>query len=125
MKRILTTAAFAVALSGGLVFAQQVEHKHHQHDPHKVAMKIGHKLNLNADQTAKLEPVLAARQQKMAALKSDTTLTPDARRAQMHSIHQDTETQLGTILTADQMQQLKSMHHDHGHHDKAAATPAA
>ena len=36
-------------------------------DPHTMAVKLGRKLNLTADQTAKLEPILAERQQKLQA----------------------------------------------------------
>jgi periplasmic protein CpxP/Spy len=125
MKRILIPAALAIALCGGIAFAQHAEARHKLHDPHQVAVKMSQKLNLTPDQTARIEPVIAARQQKMSALKADSSLTPEARKQQFRAIHQDSERQLAGILTPDQLQQLKSMHHGHGHHGQNQPPPAA
>ena len=125
MKRILIPAALAIALCGGLAVAQQAEARHKQHDPHKVAAKMSQKLNLTPDQTARIEPLIAARQQKMSALRADTSLTPDARKQQFRAIHQESERQLAGILTPDQLQQLKAMHHGHGRHGQNQPPPAA
>lgn len=125
MKRILFSSALAVALVATPAFCQQSTqppandttqqtaapsgHRHHPFDPQKAAQRIGKKLNLSADQTAKLEPILAGQQQKLAELRSNTSLTPDQRREQFRAIHQDTQSQLAGVLTPDQMQQLRSM----------------
>ena len=74
---------------------------------------ISKKLNLSADQTAKLTPILTDRAQKTQALFQDQSLTPDQRHAQMKAIHENTEQQLATVLSPDQLQQLKSMKHGH------------
>jgi Spy/CpxP family protein refolding chaperone len=133
MKRILFSSALALSLAASTAFCQQQQSaqqpandattqqqpaakhgRHHQDfDPHKAALRLGKRLNLTDDQTAKLEPILATQQQKIASLRSDTTLTKDQRREQFQAIHQDTKTQLSTVLTPDQLQQLQSMHH-HG-----------
>lgn len=128
MKRILFSSALVVTLAASTAFCQQSSqapandatpqqqsqgqygHRHHNFDPQKAAQRIGKKLNLTADQTSKLEPILADQQQKMAALRSNTSLTPDQRREQFRSIHKDTQTQLASVLTPDQLQQLRSMH---------------
>ncbi|MDE1176010.1 MAG: hypothetical protein PW789_05320 [Edaphobacter sp.] len=130
MKRILIHSTLALTLAATAAFAQQStpapadpqnnaapqqqpagpHGRHHKFDAHKAAERMSKKLGLNADQTAKLEPILSDSQQKMQALHADTSLTQDQRRAQMKAIHQDTQTQLATVLTPDQMQQLKSMH---------------
>ena len=59
---------------------------------------ISKKLNLSADQTAKLTPILADRAQKFQALLQDQSLTPHQRHEQMKAIHQNTEQQLATVL---------------------------
>ena len=145
MKRILLHSALALSLATTAAFAQQPAQQplgdtttqqptgnygHHRGngkmDPHKAAQHIGKRLGLSADQTAKLEPILADRQQKIAALRSNTTLTEDQRREQLRTIRQDTQTQLATVLTPDQMQQLRSMHHGgHGKHQQQPTTPPA
>ena len=153
MKRILIHSTIALTLAASAAFAQQTtpapaetqnstqpqqQHKgkfgrHHQFDAHKAAEHLGKKLNLSADQTAKLEPILSDRQQKMQALHADTNLTQDQRREQAKSIMKDSQTQLATVLTPDQLQQLKSMRHDgakgrrHGGQQQApeSSTPPA
>ena len=130
MKRLLLSTALSLALAGTAAFAQQAQpqlpensspnanapfhHRgHHAPNPQKQAEMISKKLNLSADQTAKLTPIFADRDQKFQALMQDQSLTQDQRHAQMKAIHQSTEQQLATVLTPDQMQQLKSMKHGH------------
>ena len=128
MKRLLLSSALTLALMGTAAFAQQAQptlpensspnanapyhHRgHHAPNPQKQAEMISKKLNLSADQTAKLTPILADRQQKTQALFQDQSLTQDQRRAQMKAIRENTQQQLATVLNPDQMQQLKTMRH--------------
>ncbi len=84
MKRILLSASLALALSGSLVFAQSTttpapegkHFHHHRPNPQQEAAWLSTKLNLSSDQTAKLEPILADRDQKMTALWSNTSTQP-------------------------------------------------
>lgn len=122
MNRLLLSTSLALALSGSLVLAQQQQDApaapsakhHHAHNPQREAEKISKKLNLSADQTVKLEPILADRDNKIAALRNDSTISHETKQQQMKAIHQQTRQQLTTILTPDQLQQLKAHHHDHG-----------
>jgi len=117
MNRLLLSTSLALALSGSLALAQQdaapapTAKHHHAHNPQREAAKISKKLNLSADQTAKLEPILADRDNKIAVVRNDSTISHEAMKQQMKAIHQQTRQQLATILTPDQMQQLKSHHH--------------
>ena len=136
MKRIILPAVLSLVLTGSMAFAQTAtqpqtpsdapqqqtaEHQgHHRHNPHKEAARLSKKLNLTPDQTAKLEPILADRDQKMQALHQNTALTPDDRKAQMKSIALDTRQQLSTVLTPDQLEQMKAMRH-HGRKGQEAA----
>lgn len=97
---------------------------HAVRDPHKMAMRLSRKLNLTPDQTAKVEPILAERQQKIQAVKANTSLTPDQVHQQMHEIGKATHAELAGILTPDQMQQMKSMHKAHEAKQNAAPTGA-
>ena len=128
MKHVLLTTSLALSLSFGAAFAQQTTdpqatappangsyHHHHAPNPQKQAAYISEKLGLSADQTANLEPILAGNDQQMQALWQNQQLTPQDRHQQMHAIHQQTEQQLSSVLSPEQMTQLKAMHH-HGHH---------
>jgi Spy/CpxP family protein refolding chaperone len=121
MKRILLSTSLALALSGTLAFAQEqpaqtAPSANHQrtHNPQREAAKIGKKLNLSPDQTAKLEPILADRDIKIAALNNDTTISPLVKKQQMKAIHQQTRQQFATVLTPEQLQQMKSHHRGQG-----------
>jgi hypothetical protein len=127
MKRIILSTALTLALTGAAAFAQQTQTlpdssqntpaghhvRHHAPNPQHQAEFISKKLNLSADQTAKLTPIFADRDQKFQALMQDQSLTPQQRHEQMKAIHQNSEQQLATVLSPEQLQQLKSMHHNH------------
>ncbi|HWW97331.1 MAG TPA: hypothetical protein VNY74_06530 [Edaphobacter sp.] len=121
MNRLLLSTSLALALSGSLAFAQQQDtapaptaKHHHAHNPRREAAKLSKKLNLSPDQTAKLEPILADRDSKIAALTNDKTISPVVMKQQMRAIHQQTRQQLAAVLTPDQLQQLKSRHRGEG-----------
>jgi Spy/CpxP family protein refolding chaperone len=127
MKRTASLATFALLLSGGIALAQQPAaapdtttpppHEHHAPNPQHEAQHLAKMLNLTPDQTAKLEPILADRDQKLAAIHSNGQLTQQDARQQMRAIHESTEQQLQTVLTPEQLQQMKSMHRvGHGPH---------
>lgn len=135
MNRILLPAAIVLSLAGSVAFAQQPTPaqspapvvRHHEHDPHKTALKMSKELNLTADQTAKVEPILVASNQKLTDLQANNGLDAKGLKKQMKAIHQDTEQQLAGVLTPDQMTQLKAMHqHEHGKHKQTQPlTPPA
>jgi periplasmic protein CpxP/Spy len=119
MKRLVLSTSLALALSGTLAFAQDAppvtaRHHHHVHNPQRETARLTKRLNLSSDQAAKLEPIMASRDQKIDALKSNTSLTPQDLKQQMHALRKDTRQQLATVLTPDQLQQLKARHHGHG-----------
>jgi protein CpxP len=120
MNRLLLSTSLALALSGSLVFAQQTEtpapaaKQHHARNPQRETARLSKKLNLTADQSAKVEPILADRDQKIATLTNDTSISSMIMKKQMHAIHQQAMQQLATVLTPDQLQQISSRHHGHG-----------
>jgi Spy/CpxP family protein refolding chaperone len=115
-----------MTLSGGFALAQssdaapaaapQAQTQGHPHvaNPHREAMRMSKRLNLSDDQTAKLEPILADRDQKIAAVRSNTALSPEEVKAQMREIHKGMRQQLESVLTPEQMQQLKTMRRGRG-----------
>jgi len=117
MNRMILPAVLAFALSGSLALAQAPDQApapttpppaHHLPTPQKQVAHLTKQLNLTPDQQAKLEPIFADHDQKLAALNTSTT-PPDKK--QRHALEQDLHTQLATVLTPDQLEQMKSMHH--------------
>jgi protein CpxP len=119
MNRTLLAASLALALTGVAVAqqpatppdGQQGPHRfgHHQPDPQREAERLSKVLALTPDQTAKLEPILANRDEQMKAIHENGQLTQDAAREQMKALHQGTLQQLASVLTPAQIQQLKQM----------------
>ena len=120
MNRLLLLTSLALTLSSGLVFAQQAEtpapaaKHHHAHSPQRETARLSKKLNLSPEQSAKIEPILADRNQKMTALRNDSSISPLVMQQKMKALHQQTKQQLATVLTPEQLQQIKSRRHNHG-----------
>jgi periplasmic protein CpxP/Spy len=133
MKRTLFPASLVLALSATLGIAQTstappdpsqsvpVQSKHHHGipDAHHEAAKLSKKLKLTSDQTTKVESILADRDQKLAAVKSNSSLSAEEQKEQTRSILKNTRHQIIGVLTPEQAQQMKS------HHKKQDAEPAA
>jgi periplasmic protein CpxP/Spy len=126
MKRTILPAALALVLAGSVAFGQQTTpapdaqqpadapaHHHHKPNPERETARLTKQLNLTSDQAAKVQPILADRDQKLEALWSNTALAPQDKHQQMRAIHESTKQQLDAVLTPDQVQQLKSMRHGH------------
>jgi len=123
MKRLLVPTVFALALAGGVAVAQstttpppdgQKPFHHHAPSPERQAEHLSKALNLTPDQTSKLTPIFADRDQKMQALWQNQQLAPQDKHQQMHAIQKSTNEQLATVLTPEQLQQMKAMHHGRG-----------
>ena len=81
------------------------------------AGKMAKELGLNADQEARVEQLMLARQQETAALKAKYAANKKAGRPEMKAAHDRYQTQLKGILTAEQyakFNQLKAEHHGRG-----------
>lgn len=128
MKRTLLAAVLTLgSLSAASTFAQApaqdaapMQQQRH-HNPHKQAMHIGKKLGLSADQTARIEPILAQRDEQSTAIQQNASLTPEQRKAQLRDLKRNTHQQLAGVLTPDQMQQMKAMHRQHHTRDQQTA----
>jgi Spy/CpxP family protein refolding chaperone len=71
--------------------------------------KLANDLGLSDAQKAQLKPILQSAGQQAKAIKADTSLTPEARKAKMKDLRKSTNQQMMAILTPDQRQKLKAM----------------
>lgn len=88
--------------------AQQGE-RPHAPNPARAAHRLGKQLGLTQDQVAQIQPILANRQQQMASLRSDSTLTQQDRRAKARTIMQGSRNQIEALLSDSQKQQYEQM----------------
>lgn len=118
----LAVLGFALGVAGtGVAVAQpfqdaaasadstSMKPSHQPPDPQHQTERLSRKLQLTPAQAAKIEPILASRQQQMQQLRADTSMAPSDRRAKMRSIMQDSNTQLQSILSDSQKQQYQQM----------------
>lgn len=92
-------------------------------------------LNLTTNQQVQLKPILQSQMQQMAAVRQDSTLSPEDRRSKMMAIRQDIMNQIQGVLTPDQFTQYQQMMQRRrqnmvqggpgGTNAPAASTPAA
>jgi periplasmic protein CpxP/Spy len=85
---------------------------HKAPNPQRQAKKMAKKLGLSSDQTAKIEPILADRDQRVQDVRSNTNLAPSDRKAQLHGIARDSNSKIEAILTDTQRQQYEQMKQD-------------
>jgi len=104
------TLAFATAVTP--IFAQAVPGQARLHAGGRLK-KIANALGLTDAQKSQIRPILKSSWQQAKAIKSDTTLTPEAKRAQLKALHQSTQQQIAGILTPDQQAKLAAMKHNH------------
>jgi periplasmic protein CpxP/Spy len=81
----------------------------HVPNPQHQAKKMAKQLNLTPDQQAKIEPILADRDQQMQSVRSDTTLSPQDRRVKVRGIRHDSDTRIEALLNDTQKQQYEQL----------------
>ncbi len=67
------------------------------------------KLNLSADQQAKLKPILEDQRTQLEAIHSDSTLSREDRFSKMQTLRQSSDTQIKSVLNEDQQKNFDKM----------------
>ena len=127
MKKTLILLAALVLTAAGSSFAQTTtpaatihQGKGHATPAQKAdrqAGKLAKALGLTADQEARVEQLMLARQQETTALKAKYGADKKAGRPEMKAAYERYTAQLKSILTAEQyakFDQMKEEHHGHG-----------
>jgi periplasmic protein CpxP/Spy len=73
---------------------------------------LSKKLNLSADQQAKLKPILEDQRKQMETIHSDTSLSREDRFSKMQALRQSSDTQIKSVLTDDQQKSFDKMRAD-------------
>ena len=110
MKRNLLaiTAAGAIALGGFVVVqAQPGAGGRHWHGGHAFGLRgITEKLDLSADQQTKVQPIVDAAKPQIAAIHQEAM-------QKMHTVMNDTLSQIRPLLTPDQQKKLDAIEKAH------------
>ena len=65
------------------------------------------RLNLTADQRAKLQPILQQQHQQVQAIRNDSSLTQQQKQEKIRTLRQSSMSQMQGILTPEQQQQMQ------------------
>lgn len=110
MKRILTSA-FIIALSFGAAQAQtrEAEAKKEQGQRHRGGYDRGmDKLNLSADQKARVQAINENYRKQMTELKSQTNISVADAKTRREALHKQHQTDIQAVLTTEQKAQLEA-----------------
>jgi Spy/CpxP family protein refolding chaperone len=80
-----------------------------QMGPERQIERMRQQLNLTDVQVSQIRPILAESQKQMMALRGDSTMSQDDRRAKMMSIHQDSTAKIKALLSDTQKSQYDQM----------------
>ncbi len=97
---------------------------HHAPNPARQAKMMAKRLGLSADQTGKIEPILADRHQQMESVRGDNSLAPKDRHAKVKEIKQDSDQKIEAILNDTQKQQYEQMKQDRKAHRSQNLPPS-
>ena len=109
-----------ILLAAGLTFAQPSQESQAPTPNKHAGMQRGEsadqhlqmlseKLNLTDDQKAKLRPILQGQMQQMKAVREDSSLSEEQKRAKMKPIHESLHDQINAVLTPEQQAKFKQM----------------
>ena len=112
MNKTVWALAAAVAVGATLTLGQPTlakgGHGAGQHVGGRMA-KEAQELGLTADQKAQIKSIIQGARAQGKAIQSSTTLTPDAKKAQIKDLRKATRKQIEAVLTPAQRQQLAQM----------------
>jgi hypothetical protein len=112
MKAIQTAVLFgslfipaATFGSPGFASAQDASQQPAARTPDEVVNMLAARLNLTDDQKVKIQPIVADRQQKLAALRADASLRPMQKKRKLKGIFEDSDKKIKALLDQQQKQQ--------------------
>jgi Spy/CpxP family protein refolding chaperone len=80
-------------------------------------------LNLTEDQKARLRPIIMDENQKMEALRNDSTMTQDQKIEKAQQIRAEASPKIRAILTPEQLQKLAELQRERAQQEQNQAAP--
>jgi len=81
----------------------------HGMDPERRVEQMQRRLNLNDSQTAQVRQIFTESHAQMETIRSNASLAPGDRRAQMMTLHQGEQARIRAVLTPDQQAKFDAM----------------
>jgi protein CpxP len=86
----------------------QMQGARHMDPEHRIE-KMQQRLNLNDSQTAQVRQIFSESRAQMETIRSNASLAPEDRRAQMMTLHQGEQARIRAVLTPDQQTKFDAM----------------
>ena len=112
MKQRVFSFILAGVCAAGLALA---EPQRQQRGPEHRMEMLSKRLNLTADQQAKLLPIITDRQQQMRAIFQDSSLSREDRMAKLKAIRKDSNAKIEALLTDQQKQNFEQLRQEMRH----------
>lgn len=112
MLRPILAALAALMLGATLVLSQPALAGPKKAGKHEGGAKMRpalSRLNLTDAQKAQIKPILRAAREKIKAVRADTGLTPDARKAKARAIREETKARVAALLTPEQRAKIRAV----------------
>lgn len=116
MKKQFGLFALCVIFGAGLASAAPLPQEtpavapaSHRADPSQQLRRLTKKLNLTSQQQDQLLPILTDRQQQMAALLDDSSLSAQDRHTKARALREDSDSKIKAVLNDHQKQQYQQM----------------
>jgi periplasmic protein CpxP/Spy len=107
MKPIYSAILFTILFSAVPALAQDssAQQSASVRTSDEVVNTLATKLDLTDDQKAQIQPIIADRQQKLAALKADTSMRPMQKKRKLKGIFEGSDKKIKAVLNDQQIQQ--------------------
>jgi hypothetical protein len=116
MKKQFGLFALCVIFGAGLASAAPLPQEtpavapaNHRADPNQQLRRLTKRLNLTSEQQNQLLPILTDRQQQMAALLNDNSLSAQDRHAKARTLREDSDSKIKAVLNDNQKEQYQQM----------------
>jgi hypothetical protein len=123
MKKQFGLFALCIIVGAGLASAGPLPQEApaaqtgHRADPGQQLRRLTKKLNLTSEQQSQLLPILTDRQQQMAALRNDSSLSAQDRHAKAKALREDSDFKIKAVLNDNQKQQYQQLQQHRRQHE--------
>ncbi|HEX4748006.1 MAG TPA: hypothetical protein VH302_00560 [Bryobacteraceae bacterium] len=115
---VALTTFLGLGIAGAAIAAPQQEQQgtapaqeqgHRPLDPNRQIKMLTKRLNLTAEQQNQVLPILSDRQQQIASIQADNSLSPTDRHTKVRAIREDSDTKIRAVLNDNQKQAYDQM----------------
>ena len=109
MKQKVFSFLLAGACAASLALAEPQQPGTHERGPQHRMEMLSKRLNLTADQQAKLLPIITDRHQQMRAIFQDSSLSKEDRTAKLKGVRRDSNAKIESLLTDEQKRNFEQL----------------